>query len=113
MRFGQSAVSSQPSAVSYVRYINAVPDSNAINVSMSSNGTTFINEPSTYSKVSEFTPVTPGEVQVNLTGGDLPVKANRNITLETGKAYTVLVVGLPAATDTSKAVQIKFIKNAG
>jgi hypothetical protein len=36
---------------------------------------------------------------------------SRTVTLEKDKVYTVLLVGIPGQTDTTKSVQIKYIAN--
>jgi hypothetical protein len=104
---------SSTSGKAYVRYINAIPDSSALTVSITTNGSSVSNSSAGFATVSDFIPVNPGDIKIDLSGSEGAVSANRTITLENGKAYTVLLVGIPSATDTTKAVQIKFIKNAG
>ena len=95
----------------YVRYINAIPDSSAIpNVTISSGGTPVVNQASPYATISTFKSVTPGTVAVAISNGG-NINAGRDITLEGGKAYTVLLVGLPDVTEESGKVQIRFIEN--
>lgn len=94
----------------YVRYINAIPDSSKPTVTVTSGGSDVINNNASFASVSDFVGVTPGDVSFNVSNENT-ISANRTITLEKGKAYTVLLVGLPATTDTSMAVKIKFIVN--
>ncbi len=96
----------------YVRYINAIPDTTIQPlVTISSNGTDVFNSNAPFTTVSDFKGVTPGDVSIAVDNGDSTVNASRNITLEGGKIYTVLLFGMPGATDTTKAVQIKYILN--
>lgn len=96
----------------YVRYVNAIPDTTIQPlVTISANGTDLFNSNVPFTTVSDFKAVTPGDVSVAVDNGDSTVNASRNITLEGGKIYTVLLFGIPGATDTTKAVQIKYILN--
>jgi hypothetical protein len=107
----QDEIDSLPSTQAYVRYINAIPDSsNAPTVTIKANGANVVNAPAAFSTVSAFTPVNGGNIDIAIANGG-NVSANRTIAVENGKIYTVLFVGLPAATDTAKAVQIKYILN--
>lgn len=94
----------------YVRYINAIPDSTNPTVTISANGTNAVNESAHYKSVSQFVPVAPGQVVVNITNGS-NISSNRTITLEQQKVYTVLLAGIPGSTDSTTAVQIRFIAN--
>ena len=94
----------------YVRYINAIPDSTNQTVTIGANGTNAVNESAHYKSVSQFVPVAPGQVVVNITNGS-NISSNRTITLEQKKAYTVLLAGMPGSTDSTMAVQIRFITN--
>lgn len=96
----------------YVRYVNAIPDSSIQPlVTISANGTDLFNSNVPFTTVSDFKAVTPGDVSIAVDNGDSTVNASRNITVEGGKIYTVLLFGIPGATDTAKAVQIKYILN--
>lgn len=94
----------------FVRYINAIPDSSKPLVTVSSNGTNIISNNAAYATISDFTGVTPGSFTINVNNQG-NISASRTITLEENKAYTLLLTGIPGATDTSKAVQIKYITN--
>jgi hypothetical protein len=95
----------------FVRYINAIADTTSQpSVTISANGTDVFNGNATFATVSDFKPVTAGDVSVNVNSLD-NINANRTISLEDGKIYTVLLTGIPAATDSADAVQIKFIQN--
>jgi hypothetical protein len=100
------------SGKAWVRYINAVPDSSiAPVVTITANGDNVVSTSSPYASVSSFVQVNAGAVNTAISNGTT-VSANRTITLEENKVYTVLFVGLPSPTDASTAVQVKFIQNA-
>ncbi len=95
----------------FVRYVNAIPDSTIQPmVTISSNGTNLFDGNAAFTTVSDFKGIAPGDISVNV-NSEGTVDASRNITLEGGKVYTVLLLGMPGATDTTKAVQIKYILN--
>jgi Domain of unknown function (DUF4397) len=95
----------------YIRYVNAITDSvSTPAVTIAAAGNNVVNENATYASVSEFKAVTPGEVSITVNGGST-IAANRTITVEARKIYTVLLSGVPGATDDAKKVQIKFIQN--
>jgi len=94
----------------YVRYINAIPDSTSPVVTISSNGSNAVNAAAKYPEMSPFVEVAGGSVNVAVNNGS-NISASRTVTLENGKIYTVLLVGNPGATDTTKAVQVRFILN--
>jgi hypothetical protein len=97
------------SGKAYLRYVNGITDSvNLPNVSITAAGTGVVNENAAYASVSEFKAATPGEVTITVTGAG--VNATRTITVAQKKIYTVLLTGVPGATDDSK-VQIRFIEN--
>lgn len=94
----------------YVRYVNAIADSSKPVVTLTSAGTDISNSNVSYAAVSAFTGVTPGDLAIKLSN-DSSIAATRTITVEKGKVYTVLLVGIPGSTDENKKVQIKFITN--
>jgi Domain of unknown function (DUF4397) len=95
----------------WVRYINAIADSAAVpSVSIGTSGETTINEQSNYANVSAYKAVNAGPVNTAVVSGS-DFSASRTITLEENKVYTVLFVGDPTATDSTRNVQIKFIQN--
>lgn len=94
----------------YVRYVNAIPDSSKPAVTLTANGTDISNGSAAYASVSEFTGVTPGDLTIKVANGT-NISATRTITLEKNKVYTILLVGVPGATEPEKVVQIKFITN--
>jgi hypothetical protein len=98
------------SGKAYVRYINAIPDSTKPTVTITANGNNVINTPAAFSSVSDFVAADPGQVTIAIKNSNT-IDANRTITLEQGKVYTVLLVGIPGSTDTTKTVQIKYILN--
>jgi hypothetical protein len=94
----------------YVRYVNAIPDSTKPLVTVSSGGSNVINNNAPYASVSDFTRITPGDISITV-NNESTFNVNRTISVEGGKAYTILLTGIPAQTDTTKTVQIKFITN--
>lgn len=99
------------SGSAYIRYINAIVDSvNASNVTISSNGNNVVNESAAFGAVSAFKAVNAGAVNV-VAKNSQGVDVNRSITLDQKKVYTVLLTGVPGATDDVKKVQIKYIAN--
>lgn len=99
------------SGKAYVRYINAVADSvNASAVTIAKNGSNVVNDNAVFGQVSDFTAIDPGEISIAVRQGSA-IDATRNITVEAKKVYTILLVGLPGATDEGKKVQVKFISN--
>ncbi|WP_315814749.1 DUF4397 domain-containing protein [Paraflavitalea speifideaquila] len=95
----------------YVRYINAITVSvNTPMVTIAAGGSNIVNENAAYGAVSEFKAITPGEVAI-VVKNNSGVNVNRNITLEQNKAYTVLLAGIPGATNDNQQVQIRFITN--
>ena len=96
---------------SYIRYINAIVDSvNTPTVTIAAAGNNVVNENAAYTSVSEFKAVTPGEVTITVKNGS-GIDATRTITIDQKKIYTILLSGIPGATDDTKKVQIKFVQN--
>lgn len=93
----------------YIRYINAIPDSSDPGVTLAASGSNVVNENADFGHVSEFTAIAPGEVSISVTNGGT-IDADRTITVEQQKVYTVLLSGIPAGTG-DDSVQIKFIEN--
>lgn len=94
----------------YIRYINAIPDSSAPVVTVTAAGTNVSQGAASFNTVSQFTPVSPGEVKVAVSNGG-NISADRSITLESGRVYTALIIGVPGATDDLKKVQIRYVQN--
>ncbi len=96
---------------SFVRFINAVTDSvKPLTVKVTAGAIDVVSEDAAFGTVSEFVPVTPGEITVDIRneGG---ATSNRKFTLESKKIYTILLMGQPGATDADKQVQIRYINN--
>ncbi|HZI53541.1 MAG TPA: DUF4397 domain-containing protein [Chitinophagaceae bacterium] len=94
----------------FIRYINAIPDSSKPVVTIAANGNNVVNDNASFTAVSEFRSIDAGDVAVKVSNGS-SIDASRNIPVEQGKVYTVLLAGVPGAADTTKAVQIKYILN--
>jgi hypothetical protein len=95
----------------FVRYINAIPDSTKPVVTIAAGNTNVINDNASFNNISEFKAIDAGNVTINVNNGTTINNVNRTIALEQNKVYTVLLVGIPGATDAAKAVQIKYITN--
>lgn len=94
----------------YIRYVNAIPDSSVSTFTVAANNEPVITNSSKYATISDFKGVTPGDFSVSISNGST-INATRTVTLEKSKVYTVLLVGIPGQTDTTKSVQIKYISN--
>lgn len=92
-----------------VRYIQAIPDSNAYAVKLVSGGKE-VPTNAAFNTVSEFASMPTGELAITANNNN-GVSLSRTITLEASKAYTILLIGHPTATDDTKKPQIKFIVN--
>jgi hypothetical protein len=96
------------SGQAYIRYINAIPDSSNPTVKITAGGSDVVNAPASFASVSEFTAVAPGQVTIDISNGG-NIDADRTITLEARKIYTVLLAGIPG--DAVNGVQIRFVAN--
>lgn len=94
----------------FVRYINAIPDSSGPVVTIASNGTDNVNENAAFGKVSDFVGIVPGDISVSVSN-DSTISASRTIPVQKDNVYTILIMGMPGAADTTRAVQIKYIVN--
>jgi len=93
----------------FIRYINAIPDSTKPAVTITANGSNGINDNASFKAISDFKEVNAGELVVKV--NSTTIDAARTITVQQGNVYTILLVGQPGQTDTTKAVQIKYILN--
>lgn len=96
------------SGKAYVRYVNAIAGTSSSNVTISNGEGTVVNNTATPGQVSAFIAVTPGSLNVNVSN---ETRASRTINVAQQKAYTILLMGQPNQTDTTKTVQIRFIEN--
>lgn len=97
------------SGKAYVRYINAIADASSPTVTIASGGTNVVNESAAFKSVSAFKATDAGATSITVSNGG-SINANRTITLEAGKVYTVLLIGKAGGTG-DNAVQVKFIAN--
>lgn len=95
----------------FVRLVNAIPDSSNTNVTISSGGNDIFNGLSKFKEVSDFKEIPSGDVLVKLNNLST-IDTSRTISLDKGKIYTILLTGLPASTNSDFKVDIKFITNA-
>jgi hypothetical protein len=102
-------IDSLPATSAYIRYINAIPDSSAaVTVKLTAGGSDISNETAAYGSVSAFKAVSAGSVTIDVANGST-IDKDRTITVEQGKVYTVLLIGVPGST--SAPVDIKFVSN--
>ena len=94
----------------FVRYVNAIPDSSGQTITVSSNGSDVVNTNTSFGDVSNFTGIAPAAISIGLKN-ESSISATKTITLEKDKVYTILLTGMPNASDTAKAVRIKYIVN--
>ena len=94
----------------FVRYINAIPDSSEPMVTIAANGTNVVRGKAFYGTAPNFTGIVPGDISVEV-NNDSTISARRTFSVEKDNVYTILLMGMPKATDTAKAVQIKYIIN--
>lgn len=92
-----------------VRFVQAIPDSSAYSVTLKS-GSKEVPAQASFNTVSEFSSMPAGELKITANNGT-GTALERTITVEGSKAYTILILGNPEATDDSKKPQIKFIVN--
>jgi hypothetical protein len=98
------------SGLAYVRYINAIPDSSSPVVTLNTDSAEVSNSSAAYQSVSAFKGVNPGNLSIKVSNNS-NISATRTITVEKGKVYTILLIGIPGSTDTDKQVQIRFVSN--
>lgn len=101
---------SASSGKTYVRFINALSNAPSSNVRIQSSGNNVLDGSAEFGEVSSFLAVEPGDISIRVSN-EGAVDVNRTISLAQGKAYTVLLMGLPNDADPNKTVQIKFIEN--
>ena len=94
----------------FVRYVNAIPDSSTQQFTVSANGTDDVSGTTHFGQISPFTQVAPGDFTIDITN-DSTIAANKTITFEKDKVYTILLSGMPHTTDTARTVKIKYIVN--
>ena len=94
----------------FVRFVNAIPDSSKPTVTIALNGTNVVNEAAPFGTVSDFVGVTPGSISVNMDNGST-ISANKTISVGANNVYTILLVGIPGVSDTTRAIRISYILN--
>lgn len=98
------------SGKAYIRYINAVVDGGETEVTISNGGGNLVNQNATFATVSDFVEAEAGDVTIAINNSD-NVQADRTITLEDRKVYTILLTGIAGSDDAATKVQIKYIEN--
>lgn len=94
---------------SYIRYINAIPDSAMATVTIGEPGGS-LDFTSSFGEVSDFQSVTAGSVTIGISANAVQ-DTTRTITLEEKKVYTILLTGRRDATNEEEKVQIRFVEN--
>ncbi len=105
---------SSASGKAYIRYINAIPDSTAPSVNIiaqDSSHTSIVQQNAAFRSISGFVAASPGQVNININNKTQTINASRTITLEAKKVYTLLFIGAPNQSDSTKGVQIRYIAN--
>ena len=92
---------SSTSGQAFVRYVNAIPDSTKPMITVASDDSQVFDGSAPFATVTDFKGVTPGNINITINNGS-NINANRTIAVENGKIYTILLSGLPDATDTTK-----------
>lgn len=101
---------SASSGNAFIRYVNAIPDSSAQKITVSAGGTNEVTTNTHYGDVSDFIGIAPGDMTMNISN-DSTISANKTVTLVKNQVYTFLLTGMTHATDTAKAVKIRYIVN--
>jgi hypothetical protein len=95
----------------YIRYFNAITDTvNTSTVTIAAGGSNAVNEPADFAAVSEFKPISAGEVSIAVKNNH-GVDTSRTITVEQNTVYTVLLTGIPETADENSKVQTAYITN--
>lgn len=102
---GLDSLSGQPGR-SYIRYVDAVVDSAAAQVTVEDADTMAISESSNFGDIAAFVPVKSGDVTIGIHNGQT-LTAERTISLEERKVYTVLLLGKPP----DDSLQIRYVEN--
>ena len=95
----------------FVRFVNAIPDSSSSKVTVSAGGNDVFNATSSFKDISQFKEIAAGDVKVTI-NNESTIEESRTIKLEQGKIYTILLTGLPETTNEDFGIDIKFILNA-
>lgn len=95
---------------SFIRYINAIPDSSNPMITINDGQNDVVKENAGFTDVSSFVSVNPGDVTIMI-NNDSTIQADRTISLEESQAYTVLFLGNPNGNDDADSIQIRYIIN--
>lgn len=94
----------------YVRYVNAIADSADQHFVVSRGPTTVSDTTLKYTGVGAVRPIDPGELTFSVYDGTT-VKASKIVTIEANKFYTIILYGVPSATDEANKVKVTHIIN--
>lgn len=94
----------------YVRYINAIPGSDNLTLTISKDNEDLLTDHPDFDSVSAFKAVPTGEINIDLKDGK-DIHVNRTISVEERGAYTLLLIGKPGGTSID-SVQIRYVPNA-
>ena len=95
---------------SYVRYVNAIADSADQHFVVTRGPSTVSDTTLKYTGVGAVRPIDPGELTFSVYDG-ATVKASKIVTMEANKLYTVILYGIPSATDETNKVKVAHIIN--
>lgn len=97
-------------AKAYVRYINGIADSSDQHFLVTRGPSTVLDTTIKYTGVGAVRPIEPGELTFSVMDGT-NVKATKIVTLESNKLYTIIMYGVPSATDDVNKVKVSNIIN--
>lgn len=95
----------------YIRYLNAIPDSAAMQVTVAQGGGNVVNDAAPFKTISEFVAVNPGNINIALAVTGIAVPITREIEVAENKVYTILLSEKPEYLDPLKPKEIKYIEN--
>lgn len=94
----------------YVRFINGIADSSDQHFVVSRGTTSALDTTLKYTGVASVRPIDPGDVTFAVLNGT-DIKATKTVTLEANKLYSIILYGVPSATDDNNKVKVTYIIN--
>ena len=99
---------SYASGKAYVRFINAIPDSSAPQVNITSGAGNVISRTASFAFVSDFVEADPGQLTIDVTNSG-NIDTDRTINVDAHKIYTILLTGAPGSA--IAPIAIKYVEN--
>lgn len=94
----------------FIRYVNGITGEDDHGIMIEKGSDQIFDGMNKPGYVSSFKEVTPGDINVSVSNEGLePI--TRDIPVVKDGIYTILIAGVPNATDTSKTIKIKYIQN--